>query len=358
MIDPVRAILLTPNLLGSDGISCLSRQIAAALPDPSAVLSLHDRPIAADRRWFAGGRRLVFLLHALRLSLVCGRDAIIVCCHVHLAPIARAMAWRGARVTYVLCGIESWVPLRPLERGALRLGHLIAISRHTARRFCEANPEFERVAIDVCHPGLPPLGDDAPAPPGERAALIVGRMSASEAYKGHDQLLRVWPQVLERHPDAQLWIVGDGDDRVRLEAEAARLGLRASVTFTGRISDEELETRYRRCRFFVMPSRHEGFGLVFVEAMRAGKACVAGPGAGAEVIEHGVTGFIVDPDRDDLLGDVLVRLFGDAALCERFGRAAWSRFHAEFTDGRFRARFAPAPPPPAVLPTPVSGRVR
>ncbi len=353
MTTPFRSVLLTPNLLGADGVSCLSRQIAPVLPEPAIVLSLHDDPAhpndARIQRHAAGGRRLRFIAIALRLLFKCDRDTVIVCAHVHLAPVAWLMAWRGGRVTYVLCGIESWVPLRPAERRALRGGRLVAISQHTAQRFKDANPEFAGATVDVCHPGLPARPTDTSSA-GEPAALIVGRLAADEGYKGHELLLDAWPRVLEHHPDARLWIVGDGDDRSRLESVTARLGLRHAVIFTGRVSDQELDELYRRCRFFVMPSRHEGFGLVFLEAMRAGKACIGAAGAASEIIEHGITGLIVDPARLDEVRGAVVRLFDEPATCARFGRAGAARFQAEFTDVRFRARFADVIPTADVPP--------
>lgn len=354
MTSPPRSVLLTPNLLGADGVSCLSRQIVSALPGPVAVISLHDVPAQANGLHGAGGSRLRFVADAIALGIRCDGATTIVCGHAHLGPVARLMAWRGARVTYVLCGIEAWVPLRATERAALASGRLVAISAHTARGFRSANPSFRDAEIEVCYPGLPPRADDQPVEPGDEAALIVGRMSASEAYKGHEQLLRIWPRVIKTHPRAQLWIVGDGDDRPRLEALAADLGLRRAVTFTGRISDAELDRRYRRCRFFVMPSRHEGFGLVFVEAMRAGKACIGAPGAAAEIIQHGVTGLIADPLRDDDVYGAVVQLFDDPALCAAFGRAGAARFHAEFTDARFAARFAAHAPVDGPVPAPLN----
>jgi len=340
MTAPYRSVLLTPNLLGTDGVSGLSRQIARVLPEPAVVLSLHDESAHSESLRAAGGHRARFLAEAARLALTCDRDTIVVCSHIHLAPVARILAWRGARVTDVLCGIEAWVPLRARERWALTSSRLVAISQHTARGFKAANPLFRDVPIDVCHPGLaarPAARSDRRA--SEPAALIVGRMAADEGYKGHELLLSVWPQVIERHPDARLWMVGDGDDRPRLEALAARLDLGGAVTFTGRVSEQELDTLYRRCRFFVMPSRNEGFGLVFLEAMRAGKACIGAAGAASEIIEHGVTGLIVDPTRRDDLRIAIVRLFDEPDTCNAFGSAGAARFRAEFTDARFGDRF-------------------
>jgi phosphatidylinositol alpha-1,6-mannosyltransferase len=352
MTPAFRSVLLTPNLLGADGVSCLSRQIARALPGPVLVISLHDAPASARAqdpgenappRRSAGGSRLRFIADALGAGLRCDRRTVIVCSHVHLAPIARLVAWRSAPALFVLCGIEAWVPLRAAERWALSSGSLVAISQHTVRRFKAANPAFESTAVAVCHPGLPPRPsgvDAARDPAGEPAALIVGRMSASEGYKGHEPLLHAWPAVMARHPEARLWIAGDGDDRRRLEALAEALGLGDVVLFTGRVPDAELDRLYRRCRFFVMPSLHEGFGLVFLEAMRARKACIGAPGAAAEIIQHGVTGFVVDPARPDDLVGALLRLFDDPQECERLGRAGAVRFADEFTDACFAARFA------------------
>lgn len=342
MTAPFRSVLVTPNIDGADGVSCLSRQIAAALPEPVMVLSLHDARARSAWRRSAGGSRVRLLSDAFAVALQCGRDSVVACSHAHLAPVARGIAWRGAAVTNVLCGIEAWVPLRAAERWALSRGRLVAISAHTARRFREANPAFDDVPIEVCHPGLPPSGAWPEESATTEAALIVGRMSSNEGYKGHEELLRVWPAVARQHPAATLWIVGDGDDRTRLEALAASLGVAASVVFTGRVADEELARRYRSCRFFVMPSRNEGFGFVFLEAMRAGKACIGAPGAAEEIIDDGETGLIVDAAHAGALMSAVVRLFEDRDLCDTMGRAGVARYLAEFTDARFAARFAPA----------------
>ena len=79
--------------------------------------------------------------------------------------------------------------------------------------------------------------------------------------------------------------------------------------------------------------------------MRAGKACIGAVGAASEIIEHGVTGLIVDPSRPEEVRAAVARLFDEPETCETFGRAGAARFRAEFTDARFRARFA------AVIPT-------
>jgi len=348
MPAPWRSILLTPNIMGKDGVSALSREMARALPEPALIISLHDAPVAAVRSpagveiQGARGSRTSFLLSALQAARRSRRDVTIACSHLHLSPVARAAAMLAgpARPTVVLCGIEAWVPLGVTQRWALNGSRLTAISQHTVDRFKAANAWLKDADITVCHPGLAAAAAAAPRPGPSPIALIVARMSASERYKGHDALLEIWPQVVARHPDAVLAIAGDGDDRGRLEARVRAIGIEPSVNFIGRIGDNALAGLYARCRFFVMPSRDEGFGLVFLEAMRAAKPCIGGAGAASEIIQHGVTGFIVDPAKSAELLDAMLRLYAEPETCAQFGKAGRERFLAEFTDRHFQARFA------------------
>ena len=338
---PTPALVLTPGLAGADGISVMSRLITRTL-EPARVLSLADEDDAALPAGAgligAAGSRHRFLWRAALLALAGWPRGDVVCLHLRLAPIAQILARRTGRVTMVLVGIEAWRRLRRSERLALeRADCIVAISEHTRRRFREANPSFAETEIAVCH-----LGASAPSPagPGDKTApfaLVVGRMARAERYKGHDLLIEAWPRITALCPEARLVVAGDGDDRARLEAEAARLD--GTVRFTGLVSDAELAALYRDCAFFVMPSRDEGFGLVFLEAMRAGKACIGAGGAPAELIEDGVTGFVVDPGDPEDLVKAAVRLFQDPALADRLGRAGAERWQREFTDEAFAARF-------------------
>ena len=165
-------------------------------------------------------------------------------------------------------------------------------------------------------------------------------MVQAERYKGHDVLLELWPEVLKR-TGGRLCIVGDGDDRERLERKAAKLRRGESVTFLGAANDALLAAAYRDCAFFLMPSAGEGFGLVYAEAMAAGKPCIAGNGAAREIVQHGVDGFVVDPaDRAELFGAV-VRLFSEPDLRATMGERA--KVHAQrFTEAAFAERIRAA----------------
>ena len=349
-----RYIILTPGVTGRDGISAVSRLVLAAVAGDgisTSVVSLGDRPDAiASVPGFAraglraaAGRKLRFAASALRAAAEPPAPVEVICLHLALSPVAW-LATRGrARLTVFLHGIEAWRPLGAMRRWLLtRAETLVANSEHTARRFRDANHALATRPIRICHLGAAagPPTSDPPRSADPPFALIVGRMAAAERYKGHDLLLALWPSVVAAAPEARLVVAGGGDDRARLEEKARALGAR--VTFLGHVTDATLDALYRDCAFFVMPSRDEGFGLVFLEAMRAGKACVGSVGAAAEVIRDGVTGLVVDPGKPEQVADALRRLFREPATRVRMGTAGAERFAQHFTEAHFRRRFRAA----------------
>lgn len=355
-----RVILLAPDLAGKDGVSAVSRQALAALREASAARplrpmrveawSLNEGPSAsagceASNGYSccaARGDQRRFALWGLKSGLRSARGAMVVAMHLHLAPVALPLALRGARLGVFIHGVEAWRPLSALRARALaRAEILMANSQHTIDRFKEFNPRFAARRVETCHLGAPPETEFPSAPESESKdfALIVGRMIAEERYKGHDLLLDMWPEIARDYPGARLVVVGEGDDRPRLERKAAGLGLAERVRFMGRVSDETLAGLYRDCGFFVMPSDGEGFGLVFLEAMRAGKACIAGRGAASEVVEHGATGLIVDSANPSEIRGAISRLFRERETRERMGLAGEARLREGFTSERFRQRF-------------------
>jgi glycosyltransferase involved in cell wall biosynthesis len=336
-------VVLTPNLYGSDGISRLARLVTDSFEDVT-VLALHE-PRSSERFGRArvegtGGSSWRFGAGAIRASVAADGRTQVIATHLHLAPAALPFVLRGASLTTMLCGVEAWRRVNRLQAAALdRAARLIAISQFTRDGFLKANARFAGRAVDVCHLGVEPfpVGNDGLA--GPPSALIVGRMARDERYKGHDSLLEIWRDVVAAVPDASLRIVGDGDDRARLERKAASLDLGDRVLFLGRLDEETLQHEYERCTAFVMPSRDEGFGFVFVEAMRAARACVGSRGAAGEIIADGETGWLVSPDDRHQLLDTVVRVLHDRASTAAMGTRGRARFLQQFTEERFRDRF-------------------
>ncbi len=177
---------------------------------------------------------------------------------------------------------------------------------------------------------------------GRRLVLTVARMAAWERYKGHDVVLRALPSVVAKIPNLTYVIVGDGDDRPRLEMLAQELGLIQYVFFTGEVTESELAAFYHRSEVFVLPARTvidehdpkgEGFGIVFLEAMAFGKP-VIGPnyGAPAELIRQGEFGILVDPEDPAAVASALIHLLNAPEQAKSMGESArrWVRQEYSF----------------------------
>lgn len=198
--------------------------------------------------------------------------------------------------------------------------------------------------VHVCHLALEPQGTAAlpgclAAHPTGPMVLTVGRMSAAERYKGHDQLIDAWPGVLHRIPGATLMIVGDGDDRQRLQQKSLRAGLASSVTFTGYVDQQTLSALYAQAALFSLPSRGEGFGLVYLEAMSHGLPCIGSiHDAAGEVIEDGKTGRLVSQDDIDGMAMTISDLLSNESDRKRMGAAGRRRLDEQFSFERFSKR--------------------
>lgn len=334
---------------GGDGIGYVGRLLRQSLSDlcdyPPTVLYLDPaRPGAVSV-----SERVRFGLSLLQAELG-GRTDWWMFNHIGIARTQRLIPPRLRRPYAVfLNGIEVWSPqlsrdrLATLAEATLR----ISISQHTARRVQAVHPEIG--AIQPCPLGLldeePASGtpdDELLARIRPESVLIVGRMSSSERYKGHDELLECWGTVIRKFPNAELVVVGGGDDSQRLAAKASELGLGGSVLFTGFVSDSTLAEIWKRARVFAMPSTGEGFGLVYLQAMRSSLPCIGSTqDAAGDIIVDGKTGFLVDRGVADSLSSSIIQLLDNPDLARSMGAAGRNHFDAEFTYDRYVARLGP-----------------
>jgi phosphatidylinositol alpha-1,6-mannosyltransferase len=237
-----------------------------------------------------------------------------------------------------LHGIEAWKKLPRWHKYLIRsVDHFVTNSKFTWDRFLQFNPEFSHVRHDVVHLGLGEPIELMEPDPDIPAALIIGRMSKTEDYKGHRELISIWPQVRQRVPAAELWVVGAGD----LKPELERLSKdQVGIRFYGKVSEDEKQDLLRRCRVFVMPSRNEGFGLVYLEAMRLGRPCLVGDtDAGREVINSPEAGFEVNSsNQSELLRSLLV-LLEKKSIWDSISENAFNRWKSMYTSKLFVNRF-------------------
>lgn len=139
--------------------------------------------------------------------------------------------------------------------------------------------------------------------------LTVGRMSKVEQHKGYDRLIRTLPTIIQTIPNIHYLIVGQGDDRPRIEQLIQSLNLEKYVTLTGFIPDQELVDYYNLCDIFAMPSNAEGFGIVYLEALACGKPTLGGNQDGAiDALCHGEIGVLVDPNNLEEIAQAIIKV--------------------------------------------------
>src|ERR1051326_7987759 len=285
-------VLLTDAFGGQGGIAKFNRDLLNALcahPDMEEVTAL-PRTIAGhpgmlpDRLIYetqAAGGKGKYVYHLGRL--VAQRNSFdgVICAHIHLLPLAALSARRSrAPLILVVFGVEAWRPphIRGLSRSLRCVDTFVSISRFTRERFLAWAPlRYEQGQIIPVCVELSRFGP-GPKPAylleryglsGRRVIATLARLSKAERYKGIDEVLEVMPSLVREMPDLVYLILGDGDDRSRLQSKVCALGMDVHVVFAGYIPEEEKAAHYRLADAFVMPGRGEGFGIVYLEAMRS-----------------------------------------------------------------------------------------
>lgn len=357
-------IALFPELDAPGGIQRAGRHLAFVMSEYAAsrkmeyrFLSLNDsqelhRMTVTDREFvFTGAARGKSRFVASSLRAARRGPKLILAAHPNLAPIVRAMKLLAPRAKTVICchGVEVWEPLPSIRRSSLRKANLVlSPSRATADHIVSLQgvPESH---IRVLPWGLDPdfetkmSSSRSPLPdnfPSGRIVLSVGRWLATERYKGMDTLILAMPRLLLRYPDVQLVIVGAGDDREWLENIARDSGVQRHTHFLTGLSYGQLSACYEAAEVFALPSRGEGFGFVYLEAMAHGKPVIAGAHGGApEVVLDGVTGYVVTHGDPVQLATSIDVLLSDPAAARAMGEAGRHRVEKEFRFSVFSKSF-------------------
>jgi phosphatidylinositol alpha-1,6-mannosyltransferase len=270
------------------------------------------------------------------------------------------VAWRrGLPVCTMIhgTGVRSRVPTSPsaydnpaswlIERSRLRQAtrradHVIVPSTYTRDLLVDTGVELEAVTV------LSPFrAEDPDRVPEDRQQAVRDRFGVGDRpvivtisrlveRKGVDTAIEALATVRETVPDAAYVVAGEGPDRERLEGLAAEAGLADAVTFAGFVDEDTKQALYAAADVFVMPNREladgdvEGFGIVFLEANLHGTPVVGGRSGGAiDAIEHGETGYLVDPTDPDEVAARLVELLNDPEIAQRMGENGRRRIREE-----------------------------
>jgi phosphatidylinositol alpha-1,6-mannosyltransferase len=314
--------LVTDAFGGLGGIAQYNRDFLTALAAcegvgdvialPRAVASDPGKLPARLRQLDPVSGKLAYSLAVLWTAQTERPIDVVFCGHLFMVPLAAIVAKRlRARLWVQVHGTDAWQELpRPFSLSLESASLVTSVSRYTRRRL------LQWARIDPAHVKVLPNTVDSRFRPGARPAylvqrhgvagkkllLTVSRLAASEQMKGHDRVIRVLPGVLREHPDAIYLVVGEGDDRPRLEALAAQSGVADRVIFVGRVESSELPDYLRLADLFVMPSTCEGFGIAFLEATASGISVIGGNKDGSlDPLADGILGMTVDPDGPEAL---------------------------------------------------------
>jgi len=356
---------LFPELDAPGGIQRAGRHLAFVMSEYAAAkeweyrfLSLNDsqelhRMRVGEREFvFTGSARgkLGYLGAALKAAR--RRPKLVLAAHANLGPMVSSMKLLARGTKSIICthGIEVWEKLPVMRRRALRKATLVlAPSKATAEALVLLNG-LKESQVRVLPWGLDPdfetklLGLSGVTVPAEfpqgRVILTVGRWVETERYKGMDTLIKAMPRLLLRWPDIQLALIGAGDDRDWLVDIARHSGVQKHVHFLTGLTYAQLSACYAAAEVFALPSKGEGFGFVYLEAMARGKPVIAGAHGGApEVVKDGVTGYVVQHDDTEQLATSINALLANPELEREMGARGKERVEKEYRFSVFAKEF-------------------
>jgi phosphatidylinositol alpha-1,6-mannosyltransferase len=335
--------LVTDAFGAQGGIAQYNRDFLSAIAEGGMVSSITVLPRhapepfaapAAVRQRAARAGRLAYSIMALMTALR-QRIDVVFCGHLYMAPLAWLIArLKGAYLIVQMHGIEAWPLPSRLQCLATEAADLVlCTSRYT--RGCVvgwAALAPERISLvpntvgDAFVPGDGSTLRAALELAGKRVLLTVGRLASGERYKGHDRVIGAIAELVRRGCDVVYVIIGQGDDRSRLEDLAQHSGVAQRVRFLSAIAAHQLPEAYRMADLFVMPSTGEGFGIAYVEAMASGTPALGLDTAGArDALADGELGTVLS-EEDDLAAAIARLLAMPKPDPDALSRAVRARF--------------------------------
>ncbi len=292
---------------------------------PTAGAFLYARIVARVRELQRSHQ--IDLIHA-HAPLPCGHAAMLLSPELGLPFVVSVHGLDAFSTEQVKGRAGEWC--RRISQRVYRSSRrVICISEHVREQVlegtaptCRTSVVYNGVNAELFSPGTEPQS-------GKPIVLSVGNLIP---IKGHALLIRAIAALAPEFPAISLEIIGDGADRAHLEGLVLELKIADRVRFLGRQSRQQVAAAMRRCSVFALPSRYEGLGCVYLEAMSTGRPVIGCRGQGiAEIIQHGTNGFLVGPDNERELTLALGMLLRDDIRRRNLGAAARDTILERFT---------------------------
>lgn len=253
----------------------------------------------------------------------------IILGHVNLAPIGCLIKifYPKKNIVLITHGIEVWKPLKGLKKLIFSNADLIlTVSNFTKDKLIQVqkiNSTKIRLFYNTIDPYfIPPSTFISDSSLRKRYNLkeddfvlfTLTRISSKEKYKGYDIVLKCLPQVVRKIPNVKYLIAGkyDEGEKERLDEIIKKLSLENVVLFAGYIKDQEVKDHFQMSDLFIMPSKGEGFGIVFIEAMACGLSVIAGNADGSvDALQNGKLGTLVNPLSVNEIAEAIYKNYVD-----------------------------------------------
>ena len=283
----------------------------------------NDLPVINNTKLYsAENNKLKFIINSLKFGF---NSDIIVLGHINLTfplVIFYKLLFPQKEIILITHGIEIWQRLSFLKKYSLnKCDKIITVSNYTKKRIIEVQG-IKADKIYILHNTIdenfkPYQNKERPIDllkkhkltGNEKIILTVCRLSSSEKYKGYDRIIKILPKLLNKYPSLRYILAGKGD-----QTEIKRLSLlvkdnkvEKNVIITGYVFEEDLPKYYNLCDVFILASRKEGFGIVFLEALISGKPVIGGNMDGSvDALLNGKLGTLINPENDEEIYESIV----------------------------------------------------
>ncbi|WP_379093534.1 glycosyltransferase family 4 protein [Pedobacter sp. UC225_65] len=340
-----KVLFLTLKVFGfTGGIEKVCRTICRSLYDLSqdelvtpTVHCMYDKNFNRDSRYLRkqqyvafDGNRKYFVIKSLLKGM---QSDVVLLSHINLLSIGYLIKRFSpkTKVYLIAHGIEIWRKLPETKLKALnRLDKIFAVSHYTKEKI-KSEHKIADNKIEVLNNCLEsfyyfPNDFSKPKPLLKRYNLTIdntvlislSRLSSTEKYKGYDNVIKILPKLVEKDPNIVFLLAGkaDEEEQARLEKLIAEYKIGKHIKLIGFVDEAEISDHFLLSDIFVMPSKKEGFGIVFIEAMASGLKVVAGNKDGSvDALNNGKLGKLVDPDNlnevEQVLSELLAQPSGD-----------------------------------------------
>ena len=254
--------------------------------------------------------------------------------HVNLAPLAIFLKILKPNANILFCthGIEIWKKLSKSTEWIMNKSTVLTVSNFSKNELLKYNPNLKDIRL---FPNCIKMQDTSkilnnPYNENEFNILSVTRLSSSEKLKGIDTMIKTLPLLIKEIPNIKYSVIGKGEDTIRLKQIAKELDVEKYIDFLGFVDD--INAYYQYCDLFSLPSKKEGFGIVYLEAMQYNKPVLGvNFGGPTDVIKHNETGYLCEYDNVLEISKYIMKIYTNPSKKNELGNNGYEYFINNFT---------------------------